>query len=1123
MNNERTEDNLLKQVDDLLDHGTASDHALVNELASTMPDADPDFQEQLEERLVAMLANKVTQQKTQDEAYVTMKSITPMTRRQSRPFPYARWAAMLVMILAGTYLFKLYQQGNPEMAIPLPVDAREHTVVVAVKYITPGDLITEEMLDLITLDAEVFAKLQHSYPGETFYSDVSLVTGRRAIVWVNPLEPFLRDSLEPGKDNCLPSAYYGCVYDDIDINVPIPDIEMEKFGVSVGDRVDVFVDVNNQYPVIKDVRLSNIRDSYITLKGSAWKYALLNWHLRIEDKSYFLRPHKDDEPIEAPGQQFLNYTLRTLTPLDELGPFYLSVQLPLRKAYLLTQPASLDSAKSWIKEDQVEFSFSDVELVRSVDESTFVLRMPEADVSNLDYLLDIGGALQISQESLGASTPIPTEVSDLLAEPPATPLPEGYSEIILPMPQGIVQDLKPGDRVDVLTVEGTNDTPLVRNVLLVNQQNDQITVAAPSWKHTLLVWSLGQNKAYTLQRSESISDEWDATLVEYTLEAPEPLPDDYQFDLVVRVPYSQGPQLADMPDSLDQIKFTANGNTMSFWFTKLRMLSITNGTTVIVEMPMSEAESLDALIEAGAALGFQPDANPPTATPTSIAGAIPSGRVAISLPVKELPPRPDQMDVILTLPETNIAMSEEDRKAIQDTEHFRINNGMWEFRFTDMVILEIHGGGGPESSDGEVTVTVHVTPEDATIIQDLLQIGAEVQFAPKIDDALAESGNITNPSGTPYPTFTMTPDNSSSYMAAIPTALPNRPCPPEAQYCVTVPANYSQIRLPIPRIPATGMWFDVGDRVNLWLSPNDQNRLILENILFVGTEIDTLIFAAPAWKYAVLYGFLGSGESTEYTMRPYDGTDFPILATSEIPTMYTLNNLHVPLEIFDLRVKVPPSEIQQLAAMPHLISSIDSAISEGALYFWFRGIEKRSTNSDSSYVIALSSDQAAALDYLRTIGGELDVSLPVSEKANPPATFTPTFTPMPTFTPVATLTPEFLPEGATLIPQDRVAMPLPATDPMPDAPFDVIMSLPHNETDTLFGLTYSFNHLAFQINLQTWDMRFTDVELIEIYEPGTIDPAIDERIVSVHVRRADATILQYLLDHGAAIRFVPSD
>jgi hypothetical protein len=44
MTNERTDEHLLQQVDDLLEHGKMSDHAVVNELASALPEADPDFQ-----------------------------------------------------------------------------------------------------------------------------------------------------------------------------------------------------------------------------------------------------------------------------------------------------------------------------------------------------------------------------------------------------------------------------------------------------------------------------------------------------------------------------------------------------------------------------------------------------------------------------------------------------------------------------------------------------------------------------------------------------------------------------------------------------------------------------------------------------------------------------------------------------------------------------------------------------------------------------------------------------------------------------------------------------------------------------------------------------------------------
>jgi|GEM_PF-4171508 len=193
------------------------------------------------------------------------------------------------------------------------------------------------------------------------------------------------------------------------------------------------------------------------------------------------------------------------------------------------------------------------------------------------------------------------------------PVPENNSTITLPLPlitlegQGIVA----GDRVDVLAASSGGElTIMVEDVLLRDIQDDRIELAAPSWKFAILALISRTEQAYILRPNHEpalmlANDE----LVDYTFTSPEPLPDDYRFDLIVRVPETEGYRLVDAPYSLDNIQYSQRDTMMQFWLTDIEMVSIVDETTVTIRLPETFAANLDFLMSQDFGLTFQPDAD----------------------------------------------------------------------------------------------------------------------------------------------------------------------------------------------------------------------------------------------------------------------------------------------------------------------------------------------------------------------------------------------------------------------------------------------------------------------------------------------------------------------------------
>jgi hypothetical protein len=63
------------------------------------------------------------------------------------------------------------------------------------------------------------------------------------------------------------------------------------------------------------------------------------------------------------------------------------------------------------------------------------------------------------------------------------------------------------------------------------------------------------------------------------------------------VPVSQSYWLADLPYSLDETQYTQQGEMMNFWYTDLEVVSIADGTNVVIRLPHADTENLDFILQ----------------------------------------------------------------------------------------------------------------------------------------------------------------------------------------------------------------------------------------------------------------------------------------------------------------------------------------------------------------------------------------------------------------------------------------------------------------------------------------------------------------------------------------------
>jgi len=190
-------------------------------------------------------------------------------------------------------------------------------------------------------------------------------------------------------------------------------------------------------------------------------------------------------------------------------------------------------------------------------------------------------------------------------------VPEGYWTIGFPLESDTLQGLQIGDRVDVLAAVDGQLRVMVANVLLADVRDGMVTLAAPSWQHSILIWLYTSGASYALRQytgDVSAVATLDAMPTEYTFTAPEPLPDGYVFDLIVELPAARGYLLTGLRASINNIEFTGPDNRLNFWFKNLEVVSIVEGTTVTIRLPAGDAANLDYLINQGAELTFLPDA-----------------------------------------------------------------------------------------------------------------------------------------------------------------------------------------------------------------------------------------------------------------------------------------------------------------------------------------------------------------------------------------------------------------------------------------------------------------------------------------------------------------------------------
>lgn len=185
-------------------------------------------------------------------------------------------------------------------------------------------------------------------------------------------------------------------------------------------------------------------------------------------------------------------------------------------------------------------------------------------------------------------------------------VPEGYYTINFPM-NPTVEGLAIGDRVDVLAVADGQLRVIVENVLLADIQPGTIVLASTSWQLSVLIWLSQSGETYALRLHTAEPPSVSGDMVEYSFTAPEPLPDDYLFDLIVGIPAAKGYLLTNLPAPIDAIPYTERDGLMQFWFKAIELVRVEDGTEVTLRLPEGYALNLDYLINLDASLTFVPD------------------------------------------------------------------------------------------------------------------------------------------------------------------------------------------------------------------------------------------------------------------------------------------------------------------------------------------------------------------------------------------------------------------------------------------------------------------------------------------------------------------------------------
>ncbi len=390
----------LRQLDDLLEHGTPTDDPLMNALAATVPQADSAFRHNLEERLAAHFTAQSNETK---EPEMLIPNARAPQRAGSATF--LTWAAaVLVVALLGGALLALDQRGRqdlPAFATQIVADEPQQTIVIATQNILPADTITEDMVGLISLSAADFAKLQAGRPDRQFFSSLEQVVGQRAttaMLWFEPVEPVKLGQVPPrcadNTSRCVtePEGTYT-------IELPQPVISPEALGLVAGDHVDVMASADNHLTVIAaDVLLVELGDGRVVLAAPSWKHTILVWLYRTEEP-YTLRPTQANPPLPVDDMP-VEYTFISPEPLPDDYQFDLIVEVEESQGYrLMDSPYTLDETQYTQRDTLMNFWYTDIEMVSISDETTVTIRVRQSDAANIDFLLGLGAGLTFNPDA----------------------------------------------------------------------------------------------------------------------------------------------------------------------------------------------------------------------------------------------------------------------------------------------------------------------------------------------------------------------------------------------------------------------------------------------------------------------------------------------------------------------------------------------------------------------------------------------------------------------------------------------------------------------------------------------------------------------------------------------------
>lgn len=393
MNNHRGEpadEILLRQVDELLERGKRSDHAVMNMLADTVPQADAAFERRLEKLLVTQLQQSIQNKES--------NSMSTMTARASHtPTLTARaWAVAVValVIVGGLTLLRLPGGSGGIPASQAPIEPPQ-TIVVATQNIHAGETITDGMVALVSLDNDAFATLQQSQPDRQFYHSVADVVGRvttTAIFWFEPIDPIklgdLSETCVPGSRYCLnvPAGYFT-------INLPNPIVSLAEQGLVTGDRVDVLAAADGTLTtIVRDVLLAEVTPEHVTLAATSWKQSVLIW-LSGTEQPYMLRFASPETPTPTTDEARVEYHFTAPEPLPDGYLFDLIAEFPAAESYRLSDAPNLDAVQFTERDTTMNFWFTDLDVVSITDGTSVVIRLPGTDAANLDYLLAQGAEL----------------------------------------------------------------------------------------------------------------------------------------------------------------------------------------------------------------------------------------------------------------------------------------------------------------------------------------------------------------------------------------------------------------------------------------------------------------------------------------------------------------------------------------------------------------------------------------------------------------------------------------------------------------------------------------------------------------------------------------------------------